>query len=100
MRMIADRGALLSPADELSSARPWIAVHMTDGIPLMETFKRTPLQLFNLPQHFFIPLFQRPYVWREEEQWAPLWSDIRRVAERRIDDPRSTVTHFLGAVVL
>lgn len=66
----------------------------------VETFKRTPLQLFNLPQHFFIPLFQRPYVWREEEQWAPLWSDIRRVAERRIDDPRSTVTHFLGAVVL
>lgn len=66
----------------------------------METFKRTPLQLFNLPQHFFIPLFQRPYVWREEEQWAPLWSDIRRVAERRIDDPRSTATHFLGAVVL
>ncbi|PVW05513.1 hypothetical protein DEA06_05270 [Microbacterium sp. Gd 4-13] len=66
----------------------------------METFKRTPLQLFNLPQHFFIPLFQRPYVWREEEQWAPLWSDIRRVAERRIEDPRSTATHFLGAVVL
>lgn len=66
----------------------------------METFKRTPLQLFNLPQHFFIPLFQRPYVWREEEQWAPLWSDVRRVAERRIDDPRSTATHFLGAVVL
>lgn len=66
----------------------------------METFKRTPLQLFNLPQHFFIPLFQRPYVWREEEQWAPLWSDIRRIVERRIEDPRSTATHFLGAVVL
>ena len=66
----------------------------------METFKRTPLQLFNLPQHFVIPLFQRPYVWREEEQWAPLWSDIRRVTELRIAEPRSSATHFLGAVVL
>ncbi|YAL83409.1 DUF262 domain-containing protein [Dermacoccaceae bacterium W4C1] len=66
----------------------------------VETFKRTPLQLFNLPQHFMIPLFQRSYVWREEEQWEPLWNDVRRVAEMRIADPRSTVTHFLGAVVL
>lgn len=66
----------------------------------METFKRTPLQLFNLPQHFLIPLFQRPYVWREDEQWAPLWKDIRRITELRITDPRSNATHFLGAVVL
>lgn len=66
----------------------------------METFKRTPLQLFNLPQHFVIPLFQRPYVWREDEQWGPLWSDIRRVTELRMAEPRSTATHFLGAVVL
>lgn len=58
------------------------------------------MQLFNLPQHFVIPLFQRPYVWREDEQWGPLWSDIRRVTELRITDPRSTTTHFLGAVVL
>lgn len=66
----------------------------------METFKRTPQQLFNMPQHFLIPLFQRPYVWKEEEQWEPLWKDIRRVAELRIDEPRSAPQHFLGAVVL
>ena len=66
----------------------------------METFKRTPLQLFNLPQHFVIPLFQRPYVWKEEEQWEPLWKDIRRVAELRIAEPHLNVQHFLGAVVL
>lgn len=66
----------------------------------METFKRTPLQLFNLPQHFVIPLFQRPYVWKEEEQWEPLWKDIRRVAELRIDEPHLNPQHFLGAVVL
>lgn len=67
---------------------------------LVETYKRTPQQLFNMPQHFLIPLFQRPYVWKEEEQWAPLWTDIQRVTERRTDDPRSTAEHFLGAVVL
>ena len=66
----------------------------------VETFKRTPLQLFNLPQHFVIPLFQRPYVWKEDEQWEPLWKDIRRVAELRIDEPHLDPQHFLGAVVL
>lgn len=66
----------------------------------METFKRTPLQLFNLPQHFVIPLFQRPYVWREDEQWEPLWNDIRRVVELRINEPHLMPQHFLGAVVL
>lgn len=66
----------------------------------VETFKRTPLQLFNLPQHFVIPLFQRPYVWKEDEQWEPLWKDIRRIAELRIADPHLSPTHFLGAVVI
>lgn len=66
----------------------------------METFKRTPLQLFNLPQHFVIPLFQRPYVWKEDEQWEPLWKDIRRVAELRMNEPHLNPQHFLGAVVL
>lgn len=66
----------------------------------METFKRTPLQLFNLPQHFVIPLFQRPYVWKEDEQWEPLWKDIRRVVELRIAEPHLNASHFLGAVVL
>lgn len=66
----------------------------------METFKRTPLQLFNLPQHFVIPLFQRPYVWKEDEQWEPLWKDIRRVAELRMSEPHLAPQHFLGAVVL
>lgn len=66
----------------------------------METFKRTPRQLFNLPQNFLIPLFQRPYVWKESDQWEPLWNDIRRVAELRIAEPLLNATHFLGAVVI
>ncbi|UQE75973.1 DUF262 domain-containing protein [Gordonia sp. PP30] len=66
----------------------------------METFKRTPQQLFSLPQHFVIPLFQRKYVWDEEEQWAPLWKDIRRIADLKLAESASSPQHFLGAVVL
>ncbi|WP_220508432.1 DUF262 domain-containing protein [Amycolatopsis dendrobii] len=66
----------------------------------METVVRTPLDIFNLPQHLVIPLFQRPYVWNEENQWASLWQDVRRMAELRLADPSSTATHFLGAIVL
>lgn len=56
--------------------------------------------LFNMPQHFVIPLFQRPYVWKENEQWEPLWADVRRVAELRMEEPHLNPYHFLGAVVL
>ncbi|MEO9249125.1 DUF262 domain-containing protein [Citricoccus nitrophenolicus] len=66
----------------------------------METNVRTPMQIFSLPQQLVVPLFQRPYVWEQEEQWAPLWSDIRRLIEVRLRDPLSTATHFLGAVVV
>ena len=66
----------------------------------METQVRTPLDIFNLPQHLVIPLFQRPYVWNEENQWVPLWNDVRRVAEIRLESPGSGATHFFGAVVL
>lgn len=52
--------------------------------------------------HYEIPPFQRPYVWNEEDQWAPLWSDILRVAESQVaangDEP-AVPHHFLGAVV-
>lgn len=66
----------------------------------METNVRTPMQIFSLPQQLVVPLFQRPYVWEQEEQWSPLWGDIRRMAEVRLRDPFSTATHFLGAVVV
>ena len=66
----------------------------------MKTDVQTPMEVFYLPQHLVVPLFQRPYVWDEEDQWAPLWQDIRRMAEIRIRDPYSVVSHFLGAIVL
>jgi hypothetical protein len=66
----------------------------------VETAVRTPLDVFNLPQHLVVPLFQRPYVWDEENQWVPLWQDVRRLADLRLENPMSAATHFLGAVVL
>lgn len=66
----------------------------------METAVRTPIEIFTLPQQLVIPLFQRPYVWNEQDQWAPLWSDIRRLTEARLHEPYSPVTHFLGAIVV
>jgi hypothetical protein len=54
-----------------------------------------------MPQRLVVPLFQRPYVWNQENQWEPLWEDVVRVAERRLAKPSERQTpHFLGAVVL
>lgn len=52
-----------------------------------------------------IPLFQRPYVWTEESNWLPLWTDIRRSAEdveaEEATEPEGDPpTYFLGAVVV
>ena len=66
----------------------------------MKTDVLTPQAVFFLPQHLVVPLFQRPYVWDEDEQWLPLWQDIERLADSRVEDPYRQVTHFLGAVVL
>lgn len=47
-----------------------------------------------------VPLFQRPYVWDETEQWQPFWEDVRRTAELRLSGVAPGAQHFLGAVVL
>lgn len=67
----------------------------------METQVRTPQMVFMQPQRLVVPLFQRPYVWNEENQWEPLWDDLTRVAERVLREPGAPhQPHFLGAVVL
>jgi hypothetical protein len=67
----------------------------------MEAQVRTPQLVFMQPQRLVVPLFQRPYVWNEENQWEPLWDDVIRVAERVLKQPfEKHHSHFLGAVVL
>jgi Protein of unknown function DUF262/Protein of unknown function (DUF1524) len=66
----------------------------------VETQVRTPQMVFMQPQRLIVPLFQRPYVWNEDNQWEPLWSDVLNVARRLLDNPGATHhPHFLGAVV-
>lgn len=70
----------------------------------MDANPRSPRELFEGKEHFEIPAFQRPYVWNEEDQWAPLWDDVVRVAESYISAKESGAEptlpqHFLGAVV-
>ncbi|OLT25680.1 hypothetical protein BJF82_04800 [Kytococcus sp. CUA-901] len=64
----------------------------------METAVRTPLDLLRQAQRLLVPLYQRRYVWDAEEQWQPLWDDIRRTAGLRAEG--ANATHFLGAAVL
>lgn len=67
----------------------------------METQVRTPQLVFMQPQRLVVPLFQRPYVWNEENQWEPLWNDVVRVTNRLLAHPSGKhYPHFLGAVVL
>lgn len=46
-----------------------------------------------------VPLFQRPYVWTQDQNWEPLWESFHAALDRRLrgDKPRP---HFLGAIVL
>ena len=65
----------------------------------------TPANIFGYDVRYVIPLFQRPYVWNEQDQWDPLWQDVRRVAEQLLESPsgfgaQQTPPHFLGAVVI
>jgi len=56
-------------------------------------------EIFSQDRRHVVPLFQRPYVWKKDEQWEPLWDDIRELAERVMTDGKSR-PHFLGAIVL
>ncbi|HEX3782713.1 MAG TPA: DUF262 domain-containing protein [Pseudonocardiaceae bacterium] len=63
----------------------------------------TPQKLFEPQVRYIIPVFQRPYVWKIEKQWQPLWDDVRAVAEELTDGSaggQEIAPHFLGAVVV
>ncbi len=77
----------------------------------MDADTYSPKALFKKDIRYEIPTFQRPYVWNQEDQWEPLWDDVRNVAERYLENlgyhggdrtaaQMTTPHHFLGAVVL
>ena len=65
----------------------------------MLTQVKTTHEVFHQPQRIQVPLFQRRYVWNENEQWAPLLEDLLLVAETILES-REVKPHFLGAIVL
>lgn len=55
----------------------------------MQVQKTTIESLFTHERRYLVPLFQRPYVWSQENQWEPLWDDVRDLAERELEAIRS-----------
>ena len=76
----------------------------------LEPRKHTLAELFEGQLVYVVPSYQRLYVWNQGEQWEPLWSDIRDLADGLVQDanarssdavdPNEVEPHFLGAVVL
>lgn len=56
-------------------------------------------KIFGQDRRHVVPLFQRPYVWKKDEQLAPFWEDVRTLAERILAG-QEVRPHFMGAVVL
>ena len=75
----------------------------------MQPQDQTLAQLFDGKLVYIVPNYQRLYVWNRDEQWEPLWSDVRDIAEELIESTTGTEladadadgveAHFMGAVV-
>src|SRR5690349_5736949 len=59
------------------------------------------VKLFGSETRYTVPLFQRPYVWSQDEQWQALWDDLADLADRVLKGNRNEpiAGHFLGTVV-
>ena len=51
----------------------------------MDVRKASLLAVFDAKQRLEVPLFQRPYVWNEQQQWLPVCTEnsIRRRRKER-----------------
>lgn len=58
--------------------------------------------LFEPQVVYTAPLFQRPYVWKKDDQLPSLWEDIQALAVRIMEtgDTSQVLAHFFGTVVL
>ena len=65
----------------------------------MKADRRTLEQVFVPTVQLVAPIYQRPYVWKEETNWVPLWESIKDVAEDKLAG-RQGSSSFLGAIVV
>lgn len=59
----------------------------------MKVTEQTVNSLFCNKVQYKIPLFQRHYVWDKDDQWEPLWNDIK-------DRFSQQGSHFTGTLVI
>lgn len=59
-------------------------------------------ELFGGRVQFVIPVYQRHYVWNEEEQWEPLWQDIKDTIaiNAKVELAHDRRSHFTGTIVI
>jgi len=57
-------------------------------------------QLLQGKCRYFVPIYQRHFVWNREKQWEPFWDDIRTLAIERLSGRQRRFMHFMGAIVL
>ena len=65
---------------------------MNLGKPVLE-------ELLNKQIRFKIPVFQRHYVWNEQDQWMPLWNDFLNKFSERLTN-KKIHPHYTGSIVL
>ncbi|MBC7390821.1 MAG: DUF262 domain-containing protein [Opitutaceae bacterium] len=46
-----------------------------------------------------MPVFQRHYVWGEQEQWKPLWEDFENKLNESLNNQKLH-PHYTGSIVL
>ena len=51
----------------------------------MKPQDQTLAELFDGKLVYIVPNFQRLYVWSRDDQWEPLWSDVRDIAEELLE---------------
>jgi hypothetical protein len=66
----------------------------------MKPATHTLSDLFGSDVQYVVPLYQRPYVWKQDTHWMPLWQDLVEIVDHQLDPATGAPSHFLGAVVL
>jgi uncharacterized protein with ParB-like and HNH nuclease domain len=65
----------------------------------MKADKLTVNRIFDRTERVEAPLFQRPYVWKEEGNWKPLWESLQAISYKRLNNA-PVRPHFMGTIVL
>jgi hypothetical protein len=64
----------------------------------MDALTQSVTALFASQHRYLVPAYQRSYVWTEGRQWLPLWEDVERISDSRLEG--NGEHHFLGAIVI